>query len=333
MHGSKVTLASVADRAGVSLATASKALSGRPDVSDKTREKIIRIANEIGFRPNRLAQNLALGRSGAVGLITHDMEGRFSIPIMLGAEDRFGEGEVSILLCDARGDTIREQYHIRNLLSRQVDGLIIVGARPDPRPSIGDVPVPVVYAYAPSMNDEDVSVIVDNEHAGRLVAQHLLECQRTRIAMISGDYTYGAAQDRARGVISVLDAAGLKPVGDQPLYGPWSESWGRQATRLFLDQHGESQIDAFVCGSDQIARGCLDILHDRGVRVPEDIAVIGHDNWHLIAEASRPPLTTIDQNLHDLGQTAAQLLIDAMSGREMSSQVIQGKLVLRSSTL
>ncbi|MCL1841711.1 MAG: LacI family transcriptional regulator, partial [Propionibacteriaceae bacterium] len=132
-----VTLREVARKAGVSMATASKALNGRGDVSPTTRERVQRVARELGFVANALARSLLAGHTGTVGLITHDLEGRFSIPLLVGAEDAFGLNNVCVLLCDARGDAIRERYHLDVLMERRVDGLIIVGARPDARPSLG----------------------------------------------------------------------------------------------------------------------------------------------------------------------------------------------------
>src|SRR5690606_12661924 len=129
---------------------------------------------QLSFRPNVLARQLQQGRSGTVGLVTHDLEGRFSIPILMGAEDEAGTGEVSVLLCDARGDKLRERYHVQALLGRRVDGLIVVGARPDVRPSLGGLPVPVVYAYAPSADSRDMSQVSDNVEAGQRVAEHLI---------------------------------------------------------------------------------------------------------------------------------------------------------------
>ncbi len=183
----EVTIRDVAAAAGVSIATVSKALNGRQHVRSDTRERVQRVAAELGFSPNASARSLAEGRTGTVGLITNDLEGRFSIPALMGAEDAFGVGNASVFLCDARGDTIRERHHLRALLSRRVDGIIVVGDRTDPRPSLGRaLPVPVVYAYAPSDDPDDVSVIADNVDAGRLAAEHLLMLGRTRVAYISG---------------------------------------------------------------------------------------------------------------------------------------------------
>ncbi len=324
------TLSDVARLAGVSVATASKSLNGRHQVKAETRERVISAAEQLSFSPNVLARNLLSGRSGAIGLVTHDLEGRFSIPTLMGAEDAAGTGKTSVLLCDARGDALREQYHVQALLGRRVDGLMVVGARPDPRPSLGPLPVPVVYAYAPSEDPGDMSVVSDNVGGGRLVAEHLLACGRSRVAVVTGDATYGAAHDRLAGAREVLEGAGVGLTGD-PLYGAWSEEWGRTAAALVLAQHPD--VDAIVCGSDQIARGVMDHLRETGRRVPEDVAVTGHDNWEILALNARPHLTSVDMNLEELGRRAAALLFDAIEGRVRSgTEVVPCRLVPRGST-
>ncbi len=324
------TLSDVARLAGVSVATASKSLNGRHQVKAETRERVISAAEQLSFSPNVLARNLLSGRSGAIGLVTHDLEGRFSIPTLMGAEDAAGTGKTSVLLCDARGDALREQYHVQALLGRRVDGLMVVGARPDPRPSLGPLPVPVVYAYAPSEDPDDMSVVSDNVGGGRLVAEHLLACGRSRVAVVTGDATYGAAHDRLAGAREVLEGAGVGLTGD-PLYGAWSEEWGRTAAALVLAQHPD--VDAIVCGSDQIARGVMDHLRETGRRVPEDVAVTGHDNWEILALNARPHLTSVDMNLEELGRRAAALLFDAIEGRVRSgTEVVPCRLVPRGST-
>ncbi|MGJ7440646.1 LacI family DNA-binding transcriptional regulator [Aquipuribacter sp. MA13-6] len=327
------TLSDVARLAGVSIATASKALNGRRQVRAETRERVIAAAERLSFSPNALARGLIAGRTGTVGLLTSDLEGRFSIPVLLGAEDAFGSGKTSVLLCDARGDSIRESHHLRALLSRRVDGLIVVGASTDSRASIGrDLPVPVVYAYAPSDDPDDLSLVADNLAAGRMAVRHLLDCGRTRIAHITGDPGYGASQDRARGALAELAAAELPLVGGRVFFGSWSEAWGRGATRMLLEQHED--IDAIFAGSDQIARGVLDALHEAGRDVPRDVAVIGFDNWQIFAANSRPPLSSIDMSLETLGRIAAQRLFAAIDGAELGSGVesLPCRLVPREST-
>ncbi|WP_305788336.1 LacI family DNA-binding transcriptional regulator [Symbioplanes lichenis] len=326
------TLKDVARLAGVSVATASKALNGRSEVHPETRQRVIDVAERISFTPNTLARSLLVGQTGTVGLLTNDLEGRFSLPILMGAEDAFGTGKMSVLLCDARGDAIREQYHLRALLGRRVDGLIVVGSSTDPRPSLGqELPIPVVYAYAPSADPRDASLVPDNVAGGRQIVDHLVATGRSRIAHVSGDSAYAAARERAQGVTEALAGAGLPLIGGQTFYGSWTEAWGRSATHALLDQHPD--IDALVCGSDQVARGALEVLRERGVKVPQQIAVTGFDNWEVLSADSRPPLTTVDMGLEALGRLAAERLFAAMDGRPTAGEErLPCRVVVRGST-
>ena len=328
-----VTLTDVARLAGVSVATASKALNGRDQVAAATRQRVTEAAEQLSFIPNPLARSLLAGRTGTVGLLTSDLEGRFVIPILMGAEDAFGAGQVNVFVCDARGDTIREQHQLRALLSRRVDGLIVVGRQTDPRPSLGhDIPVPIVYVYAPSDDPSDLSLTPDNVAAGRMAVEHLISCGRSRIAHITGDPAYAAAQDRADGVAHALTAAGLALVGDV-MFSAWSEHWGRDATAMLLEQHPD--VDAILCGSDQIARGALDTARDLNRRVPQDIAIMGFDNWKILTTQSRPELTSIDANLQHLGRLAAQRVFAALGGVDAGSgtQYLPQRLIIRGSTV
>lgn len=330
--GGTVTLRDVAKLAGVSVATASKALNGQPQVRAETRARVVRAAEQLSFSPNTLAQGLITQRSGTVGLLTSDLEGRFSMPILMGAEDAFGIDEISVFLCDARGDNVRERHHLRALLSRRVDGLIVVGARPDARTSLGrDLSVPVVYAYSPSADPQDLSLVTDNVGGARMAIDHLVQYGRRRIAHITGDATYSAAQDRASGALARLAEHGLELAGDQVWFGSWSEAWGRGATRMLLQRC--PGLDAIFAGSDEIARGVLDVLHQEKRAVPSQVAVIGFDNWNILAANARPPLSTIDLNLEQLGRLAAQRLFAAIDGDVGSGvETVPCRLVTREST-
>lgn len=311
------TLADVARRAGVSLATASKALSGRSRVAAATGARVAAAARELTYSRNELASGLSQGRSGTVGLLTSDLEGRFSLPILMGAEDTFGAGQVSVFLCDARGDALRERHYIAALLSRRVDGIMVVGSRTDPRPPIThDLPVPVVYVYTPSSDPSDLSIVPDNVGAGRLAVEHLLAAGRRRIAHIAGPANERASLDRARGLREALGERGGSIVYDLA-YGEWSERWGRSACAMLLDQ--AVGADAILCDSDQIARGALDALKERGVAVPRDVAIMGFDNWETIVAGTYPTLTSVDMNLERLGQIAAQKLFAAFEGGSLGS--------------
>lgn len=172
------------------------------------------------------------------------------------------------------------------------------------------------------------------EHSYRLAVEHLLSCGRTRIAHITGDPDYAAAQDRAVGVRAALAEAGLDLVGDTR-FSTWSEQWGRDASAQLLAQHPD--VDGIVCGSDQIARGVLDTLRDLGKDVPGDVAVIGYDNREVLAVNARPELTSIDANLQQLGRAAAMRIFEAIEGAEAEADTgvhhLPVRLVIRGSTI
>jgi len=328
-----VRLKDVAQVAGVSVATASKAINGRQDVRPSTRRRVLEAAERLDFTPNALAQNLHSGNTGTVGLITHDLEGRFSIPILMGAEDAFGAGKMSIFLCDAREDEIRQAHHLNSLLARRVDGIIIVGSRTDPHPPVRpEVEVPVVYVYAPSDREQDLSFVPDNVGAGRQVTEHLLSLGRRHIAHIAGDATYAATTDRVRGITATLQESGLDLLGGRASFGSWSESWGRAAARSVVEAW--PTVDAIVAGSDQIARGVLDGLRDLGRSVPQDVAVASFDNWQILATGARPQLTSVDMNFKALGRRAARAIFEAIDGnRSQGVHTEPCQLVVRGSTV
>ncbi|MCG5213540.1 LacI family DNA-binding transcriptional regulator [Streptosporangium sp. KLBMP 9127] len=308
-----VTISDVAALAGVSIATASKAINGKDNVRAETRRRVLAAAEELAFQPNALAQGLLSGQTRTVGLLTSDSVGRFGIPVLLGAEDAFGAGEMAVMLCDARGDAIREQHYVRTLLGRRVDGLIVVGESTNTRPSISrNLPIPVVYAYGASEDPGDVSFVPDDVAGAGLAVRHLLAMGRRRIAHITGPIDYKAAQDRAEGLRLALAGAGLSQAGET-LSGAWSQRWGRHAAEMLL--MADPEVDAVFCGSDQIAAGFVEAARERGRRVPDDIAVVGYDNWEVLSTETRPALTTVDMNLETLGRTAAQHLFAAIDGR------------------
>jgi LacI family transcriptional regulator len=327
-----VTITDVARLAGVSPGTASKALNGRGGISADTADRVRQAAERLGYQPNALARGLLTGRSFTVGLITTDSFGRFSIPVMQGAEDALGPGRISVFLCDSRDDLIREQHYLRTLLERRVDGIIVTGRRQDAREPIGQgLPVPVVYAMTHSTDPSDLSLIPDDEEGGALAVRHLLSTGRTRIGHVTGPQRFKAAVLRAEGAQKALAAASLELAGGEPLYGEWTEEWGRQATDVLL--RSEAGLDAIFCGNDQIARGVADALREAGRRVPDDVALVGFDNWEVMAASSRPPLTTVDMNLRELGRAAGEGLLAAIDGQPSTGlQLLPCSLVVRESS-
>ena len=328
----RVTIRDVAARAGVSIGTASKALNGQGKLRAETRDRVAAAARELGFEPNVLARGLLAGRTYTVGVITTDSFGRFSIPVMLGAEGALGAGQISVFMCDTRDDPDRERQYLGMLLSRRVDGLIVAGRRIEPRPSIGfGLGIPVVYAMTQSMDSDEPAILPDDTGGGRIAAEHLLSLGRRRFGHITGPERFLCARKRARGFCDTVTAAGVKFAAHDVLYGEWSERWGREAVRVVLDS--TPGVDAIFCGSDQIARGVTDTLRLAGKRVPEDIAVVGYDNWSPMVLGADPPLTSVDMCLEHVGRVAAEHLLLAINGDPTHGvHTVPCRLVPRDST-
>ena len=326
------TIRDVARAAGVSVGTVSKALNGQGQLRHETRAHVRQVASELGFRPNDLMQSLLRQKSFTVGLISTDSYGRFSSPLMEGIEDALGAAQFSVFLCNASDDPARERQHIESLLSKRVDGIIVTARRTDPRAAIdlGVVGVPILYAYTQTNNPGDLCLLPDDAQGGQLATEHLIRAGRKHIVHITGPEKFLAVRERRAGYEAALKAHGLK-LKHSVLSGPWSEAWGYEAVTQLLERD-RNKIDAIFCGSDQIARGAVDALRERGVRVPSQIAVVGYDNWEIIAAATRPALTTIDMNLHELGRLAATKLLGLIDGHKDSGvQRFPCRLIARAS--
>ncbi len=231
-----------------------------------------------------------------------------------GIESALGAARISVFLCSAADDPARERQHVESLLAKRVDGIIVTGRRTDRRAPLERLgaAVPLVYAFAQADDGDAPCLLPDDLGGAGLAVEHLLALGRRQIAHITGPLHFQAVRQRHEGYCRALEASGGAPRPDWMLTGAWSEAWGHDAVaRLLATRPG---VDAIFCGSDQIARGVVDALRERGVRVPDDIAVVGFDNWDVIAAATRPPLTTIDMNLGELGRRAGLRLLAMMDG-------------------
>lgn len=311
------TIRDVARHAGVSIGTVSKALNNGGNLARETRERIIAAANELGFRPNSLAQSLHRNQSFTVGLISTDSFGRFTMPIMEGLEECLTDRRMQVFMCNATDDPAREAQHVESLLRKRIDGLVVTARRADKRPPIQPfVPgLPIVYVFSQADDPDALCLLPDDEGGAALAVEHLVSLGRKRIAHITGPEHFEAVRLRKAGYVSALSAAGLPQIEGFYLPGIWSESWGREAVeRLFA---GKQAPDALFCGNDQIARGAADALRERGIAVPGEVAIVGFDNWVVMAEACRPPLTSVDMNLTDLGRQAGLSLMRLIGGERL----------------
>lgn len=330
---SNPTIHDVARAAGVAVGTASKALNGRGQLREATRERVLAEAARLEFRPNDLVKSLLRGRTYTVGLLTTDYFGRFTMPLLAGIEDALGAAEILVFLCNVRDDPEREHKVVASLLAKQVDGIIVTGRRTDPRPpvNLGRSHVPIVYANTRVDDPEMVCVLPDDGQGSRLAAEHLVALGRQRIAHVTGPAHWEAVQQRRDAVADVLAHHGLSLPDERILYGEWREAWGYEAAGRLLES--DPAIDAIFCGSDTIARGVLDGLRERGRAVPDQVAVVGFDNWEIVAAAGRPPLTTVDLNLHDVGRCASERLLTMLDGEyEPGTMRLPCSLIIREST-
>jgi LacI family transcriptional regulator len=296
-------------------------------MGDETRERVKRIAIEIGFRPNAMARGLLSKRSFTIGLLTNDTYGRFTLPVMAGVSDALLDHGVSVFLCAIEDDPALGQTHVEAMLDKQVDGIIASGKRVDRRLPIdlSNLPVPVVYAFTEG-TPGSVCFRSDDAHGARLAVEWLQRLGRRHIVHITGPENFFSVRERADAYREVAGET------DPVMYGIWAESWGHDAVKLIWERAGE-RPDAIFCGNDQIARGAVDALRERGVLVPEDVSVVGFDNWEIVASQTRPPLTTVDMGLRELGREAGLTVLALAEGRPVEPGIrkLPCRLIVRQS--
>lgn len=307
------TIHDVARAAGVSISTASNALNGTGRTNPETRERVRRVAEDIGFRPNALARGLLTKRSHAIGILTNDTYGRLTLPMAAGVSEVLVEEGMSVFLCATDNDPRLAKLHLDALLDRQVDGIIFTATRLDLKPPVelSRLPIPVVYAFAEGA-ENSVSFVPDDAQGARLAVQHLMRVGRSRILHITGSEDYLAARIRAASYKELVGVNG------EVMFGDWSEEWGHEAIqRVFTSSR--ARPDGIFCGSDEIARGVIDALRDLNVSIPADISVAGFDNWEVVSRQTRPPLTTIDMELKELGRQAGLAILGLSKGEDIAA--------------
>lgn len=327
---SRPTIRDVARLAGVSLGTASKALSGQGRMRPETRRNVEQVAKDIGFHPNDLAQSLHRNRSYTVGIISNDNFGRFTFPIVEALEEQLANERFAVFMSNATDDPERERAHIAALMAKRVDGFVVTARRADRRPKL-QIPLngpPVIYVFSRADDEDALCLLPDDEGGARLGVDHLVRMGRKRIAHVTGPEHFEAVRLRRDGWQKSLREAGIE---GSYLSGVWSEQWGRESvSKLFVDR--KTAPDAVFCGNDQIARGVIDALREHSIYVPSDVSVVGFDNWEVMAEAARPPLTTVDMNLKEMGRETGRLLMELIGGKHLhGTRRLPCSLVIRDS--
>jgi LacI family transcriptional regulator len=311
----RITIRDVAQLAGVSPATVSKVMNSAPHVSRKAQERVLAAIQKLNYRPNSVARSLKLKSTATIGLVTDDLEGVFTMSMMRGVEEAVSAQGVSVFLCNSYGEAARERGHLEVLLNKQVDGVILMSGykvreRAAPALPLGDIPAVYLYQYT---RDLPVPCVLPDDAGGAaLGTHHLVAAGRRRVALINGPYRYEATLARLEGYRRVLEEAGLPFDPALVRAGEWHEESGYRAARELLAL--PERPDAVLCSSDHLAVGALAALREAGLRVPEDVALVGFDNRYFAAH-QRPPLTTVALPLREMGQLAGDLLIGAIRGQ------------------
>ncbi|MDT0156054.1 LacI family DNA-binding transcriptional regulator [Microbacterium sp. ARD32] len=324
------TIEEVAALAGVSRSTVSRVVNGSTAVSAEALAAVQRAIAELNYAPNRAARSLASRNTQAIGLVVPEDTTRFfgdpflaSVVAGIGARLADSDYILNLLIAndDAGGKMVR---FVRN---GAVDAAIIVSHHASDTfvESIADA-VPVVFGGRPAvLRDTDIVIDVDNAAAAREAVAHLLALGRRRIATITGTMTMSVSMDRRDGFLAELADAGLESAGE--VDGGFSEQGGADAARQLLAQ--PEVPDAIFAASDLMARGAIAVLRSAGLRVPEDVAVIGFDD-SVVATAS--DLTSVRQPMFHQGEILAELTIDLLSGhRPPPLTLLPTELVVRGS--
>lgn len=310
----RVTIRDVAEVSGVSIGTASKGLHGKGRMRADTRDRIQAAARQLGFRANIDAGFPTSGRTLTVGLLTRDGYGRFTPPLLAGIEDSLTAETSSLLLCDARRDAVRERHYLDALTARRVDGLIITGRATDTTPHAPrNLPFPVVYAYRTSDSPDDTSLTVDDAHGGYLAGRQLLRQERRSLVHVTGPAHYLAVAQRIAGLRSALAERGVDLPDERVVHVDFDENAAYRLLPGLLERLPD--VDGIFCGNDQLARGAADVLTATGRRIPDDVAIVGFDNWSMMAAHTRPPLTSIDMNMYHLGRAVGSTMLNAIGGQ------------------
>lgn len=327
----------VAAAAGVSLGTVSNVLN-RPDrVASATREKVERAMADLGFVRNESARSLRAGRTRALAYVMLDATNPFFTDVAQGIEHAAEGAELSLFLCNSDSRTSRELTHLEHLEQQRVQGILITPVEPD-SPSLDAIArrgTPLVIVDRIRKGNDFCSVAVDDVLGGRLAVEHLLDRGHRRVAFVGGPLSIGQVADRYEGARLAWQAAGL-PEEDLTLLASDSltVASGRSAGERLAGIPSRRRPTAAFCANDLVALGLLQQATSAGLHVPDRLAIVGYDDIDFAAAAA-VPLTSVRQPRQELGQAAADLVLDeaTSSGHQHQQVVFTPELVARASTL
>jgi DNA-binding LacI/PurR family transcriptional regulator len=325
-RGRTATLEMVAAAAGVSRGTASRALNGAPNVSPRALDAVRRAARELNYRPNLNARSLVTGRTGLVGLVVNESDDRvFADPyfatVLRGAHDALSRAGAALVLTLVADE--QERARLFDMVAARLDGLVVVYGHGDAtlRTGLRATGAPVVYAgRTPAIGDSDESwVDSDSLHGAMTAVEHLLGRGRRHIVTIAGPQEMAAGLDRLAGWRHALRAAGIDPPADWIEVGSFMEESGYDAMARLLGR--VPQLDAVFVANDIMAIGAIRALRDAGKHVPDDVSVVGFDDIPAAARHD-PPITTVSQQVEQMGRILAETLLTRLQGDAEPHQVV-----------
>jgi len=317
------TMKDVAHHAGVSRTAVSLVLNDRHDVTlaQETRERVLRSAAELGYRPNAGARALAQQRSDWYGLVTEIVTAPFAVEIIKGAQDRAMVDGKYLLIASTESDAVAETAAIERLLEQRVEGLLLAATwhRAVTVPELArEVPTVLINCF--DAEGRFPAVVPDERTGGRRAAERLLAAGHRRIGFVNLDPGIPAAVGRRLGFHDALRDAGLEPDETLEISGHATADGGFEATEQLLDL--TEPPTAIFCANDRMAMGAYDAIKERGLRIPHDVAVIGFDNQELIASYLRPGLTTVALPFDQMGATGVDLLAAITAGQPTDTRVV-----------
>jgi LacI family transcriptional regulator len=332
----RVTLREVADVAGVHPGTASRALNAetRPLVNEETAQRVLRAADELGYRPNPIARGLKTNRSYTVGVLIPDLMNPLFPPIVRGIQDRLEEAGYTPLIANTENDPERERIDFERLRARQVDGFITATARRDDDllTDVAAIGTPVVLVNRRLEQATLPAVVGDDRGGMRLAVEHLADLGHRRIAYLAGPQEVSTGYLRYEGFLEAMRDRGLEPDPELIRFGDaFTEAEGLRLCSELLD--AAMTPTAIAAGNDLVALGCYDVFEERGIRCPEEISVVGFNDMPFAGRFD-PPLSTVRLPHYEIGARAAELLIELQGETQAPPPQIQlaPEFVARSST-
>lgn len=327
------TMKDVAELVGVSIQTVSAVLNGKPGITAETEARVRDAAESLNYRPDNNARSLRTGRTGAVALIVSDTSSPFIGKVVVAAEDFAREKGYTLVVYNTQDDVEREKMYFEAALERRVDGVVFISAADDclGLSLLESQEIPAVAIDRIPEQYPGPSVALDNILASQLVAEHLVGLGHTQFAHISGPLSVRMSRDRLWGFEQTLARYGLeKNLLIESGYG-WDYADGYAAMKRILVS-GRRPTAVFAAG-DVLAIGAMRALREMGLRVPEDVSVVGVDDIDGAAYQN-PPLTTIRQSKTDLAHLGLQMLFDLLNGKQPSQMqvIMEPLLVVREST-